>query len=146
MIQMIYSIDWIKGYQHLDIGPPRYITSRCANKDFVGAVNAELDDGTGSDFDARKVWADYVQDRELERGQHLTKRGFNMSGKGAFNRDIKIAPSILSADFANFGAEVEAIEKQGATGCTSMSWTATSFQTSPSGRRPARRSAHVSRL
>lgn len=31
-----------------------------------------------------------------------------------FNRDIKIAPSILSADFANFGAEIQAIEAQGA--------------------------------
>ena len=31
-----------------------------------------------------------------------------------FDRSIKIAPSILSADFANFGAECEAIEKQGA--------------------------------
>jgi len=31
----------------------------------------------------------------------------------AFNRAVKIAPSILSADFANFGAECEAIEAQG---------------------------------
>ncbi|MCH9807912.1 MAG: ribulose-phosphate 3-epimerase [Alphaproteobacteria bacterium] len=31
----------------------------------------------------------------------------------SFNRDIKIAPSILSADFANFGAECEAIEAEG---------------------------------
>ena len=31
-----------------------------------------------------------------------------------FNRNIKIAPSILSADFANFGAEIRAIEDQGA--------------------------------
>ena len=31
-----------------------------------------------------------------------------------FNRSIKIAPSILAADFANFGAECEAIEAQGA--------------------------------
>lgn len=31
-----------------------------------------------------------------------------------FSRQIKIAPSILSADFANFGAEIRAIEKQGA--------------------------------
>jgi ribulose-phosphate 3-epimerase len=31
-----------------------------------------------------------------------------------FDRSIKIAPSILSADFANFGAEIEAIEAQGA--------------------------------
>ncbi len=31
-----------------------------------------------------------------------------------FNRKIKIAPSILSADFANFGAEIRAIEEQGA--------------------------------
>jgi ribulose-phosphate 3-epimerase len=31
-----------------------------------------------------------------------------------FNRAIKIAPSILAADFANFGAECEAIEAQGA--------------------------------
>jgi ribulose-phosphate 3-epimerase len=32
----------------------------------------------------------------------------------AFDRAIKIAASILSADFANFGAECEAIEAQGA--------------------------------
>lgn len=31
-----------------------------------------------------------------------------------FDRTIKIAPSILSADFANFGAEIRAIEEQGA--------------------------------
>lgn len=31
-----------------------------------------------------------------------------------FDRKIKIAPSILSADFANFGAEIQAIEAQGA--------------------------------
>ena len=31
-----------------------------------------------------------------------------------FNRAIKIAPSILSADFADFGAEIQAIEKEGA--------------------------------
>ena len=31
-----------------------------------------------------------------------------------FNRKVKIAPSILSADFANFGAECRAIEAQGA--------------------------------
>ena len=31
-----------------------------------------------------------------------------------FNRSIKIAPSILSADFADFGREIRAIEDQGA--------------------------------
>ena len=31
-----------------------------------------------------------------------------------FDRTLKIAPSILSADFANFGAECEAVEAQGA--------------------------------
>jgi len=31
-----------------------------------------------------------------------------------FDRSLKIAPSILSADFANFGAEIQAIEAQGA--------------------------------
>ncbi|MBL4749961.1 MAG: ribulose-phosphate 3-epimerase [Amylibacter sp.] len=31
----------------------------------------------------------------------------------SFNRDIKIAPSILSADFANLGAEIRAVEDQG---------------------------------
>ena len=31
-----------------------------------------------------------------------------------FDRSIKIAPSILAADFANFGAEVQAVEAQGA--------------------------------
>ena len=36
-----------------------------------------------------------------------------MSTNIPFNRAIKIAPSILSADFANFGAECEAIEAQG---------------------------------
>lgn len=32
----------------------------------------------------------------------------------SFNRSIKIAPSILSADFANLGAEIRAVEAQGA--------------------------------
>lgn len=32
----------------------------------------------------------------------------------AFDRNIKIAPSILAADFANFGAECEAVQAQGA--------------------------------
>ena len=32
----------------------------------------------------------------------------------SFDRRVKIAPSILSADFANFGAEIRAIEDQGA--------------------------------
>ena len=32
----------------------------------------------------------------------------------SFDRSVKIAPSILSADFANFGAEIRAIENQGA--------------------------------
>ncbi|MCA0043653.1 ribulose-phosphate 3-epimerase [Celeribacter litoreus] len=31
-----------------------------------------------------------------------------------FSRHVKIAPSILSADFANFGQEIQAIEAQGA--------------------------------
>ena len=31
----------------------------------------------------------------------------------AFDRSIKIAPSILAADFANFGAECEAAEAAG---------------------------------
>jgi len=31
----------------------------------------------------------------------------------SFDRSIKIAPSILAADFANFGKEIEAIEAQG---------------------------------
>lgn len=31
-----------------------------------------------------------------------------------FDRHIKIAPSILAADFANFGAEIRAVESQGA--------------------------------
>ncbi|MCP5038121.1 MAG: ribulose-phosphate 3-epimerase [Rhodobacteraceae bacterium] len=31
----------------------------------------------------------------------------------SFDRSIKIAPSILSADFANFGQEIQAIEKEG---------------------------------
>jgi ribulose-phosphate 3-epimerase len=32
----------------------------------------------------------------------------------SFDRSVKIAPSILSADFANFGAEIRAIENEGA--------------------------------
>lgn len=31
-----------------------------------------------------------------------------------FDRSVKIAPSILAADFANFGKEIEAVEAQGA--------------------------------
>lgn len=36
-----------------------------------------------------------------------------MTGPEPFDRNIKIAPSILSADFANFGAECQAIESEG---------------------------------
>ena len=32
----------------------------------------------------------------------------------SFDRSVKIAPSILASDFANFGAEIEAVEAQGA--------------------------------
>ncbi len=32
----------------------------------------------------------------------------------SFDRNLKIAPSILAADFANFGAEIEAVEAEGA--------------------------------
>ena len=32
----------------------------------------------------------------------------------SFSRSVKIAPSILAADFANFGAECRAVEDQGA--------------------------------
>ncbi len=32
----------------------------------------------------------------------------------SFERELKIAPSILASDFANFGAEIEAVEAQGA--------------------------------
>lgn len=32
----------------------------------------------------------------------------------SFDRSVKIAPSILAADFANFGAEIDAVEAQGA--------------------------------
>jgi len=32
----------------------------------------------------------------------------------AFDRNVKIAPSILSADFADFGREIQAVEAQGA--------------------------------
>ncbi|SNR46480.1 ribulose-phosphate 3-epimerase [Puniceibacterium sediminis] len=32
----------------------------------------------------------------------------------SFDRSLKIAPSILSADFANFGAEIQAVEAKGA--------------------------------
>ncbi|MCL4676485.1 MAG: ribulose-phosphate 3-epimerase, partial [Pararhodobacter sp.] len=31
-----------------------------------------------------------------------------------FSRNLKIAPSILSADFADFGREIRAVEAQGA--------------------------------
>jgi ribulose-phosphate 3-epimerase len=37
-----------------------------------------------------------------------------MSNTYSFDRDIKIAPSILAADFANFGQEIVAVEAQGA--------------------------------
>ena len=32
----------------------------------------------------------------------------------SFDRSIKIAPSILSADFANFGQEIQCVEAEGA--------------------------------
>ena len=45
-----------------------------------------------------------------------------------FDRSIKIAPSILSADFANFGKEIEAVESQGAD---SVSYTHLTLPTTP---------------
>ena len=44
------------------------------------------------------------------RRRHILRYGDAMQ----FDRSVKIAPSILSADFANFGAECRAIEAQGA--------------------------------
>jgi ribulose-phosphate 3-epimerase len=32
----------------------------------------------------------------------------------SFDRSVKIAPSILSADFANFGEEIRCVEAEGA--------------------------------
>ena len=46
-----------------------------------------------------------------------------------FDRSIKIAPSILSADFANFGKEIEAVEVKEQTGYMLMLWMGTLFQT-----------------
>ena len=43
---------------------------------------------------------------------------------------LKIAPSLLSADFAALGAEIAAVEQGGADCCTWTSWTAISFRTS----------------
>lgn len=37
-----------------------------------------------------------------------------MSNPSSFERSIKIAPSILASDFANFGAEIQAVEEHGA--------------------------------
>jgi ribulose-phosphate 3-epimerase len=44
-------------------------------------------------------------------GKRIT---FPIGASMSFDRSLKIAPSILSADFANFGAEIEAVEAQGA--------------------------------
>jgi len=46
----------------------------------------------------------------LGAGWRMTQRGCHMT----FSRKIKIAPSILSADFADFGREIQAIEAEGA--------------------------------
>lgn len=47
---------------------------------------------------------------------HSSRAGVAAEKKTAmpFDRSVKIAPSILAADFANFGAECEAVEAQGA--------------------------------
>ena len=42
---------------------------------------------------------------------------------------MKVAPSILSANFATLGEDVKKVEKLGATGSISMPWTDNSFQT-----------------
>ena len=44
--------------------------------------------------------------------------------------DVIIAPSVLSADFSKLGDEIESVVNVGLTGFISMSWTATSYQTS----------------
>ena len=43
----------------------------------------------------------------------LKKRENSYNRMMAFDKSIKIAPSILSSDFSNFGAECEAIEREG---------------------------------
>jgi ribulose-phosphate 3-epimerase len=52
---------------------------------------------------------DVAPDSALEDPQ----AGLTGDQRMTFDRKIKIAPSILSADFANFGAEIRAIEDQG---------------------------------
>lgn len=51
----------------------------------------------------------------LTLGHKIRKsRQTNGAAAMSFDRSIKIAPSILSADFANFGEEIQAVEAQGA--------------------------------
>jgi ribulose-phosphate 3-epimerase len=50
----------------------------------------------------------------IQPKQHSKTKEDIMSNPSSFDRSIKIAPSILAADFANFGQEIEAVEAQGA--------------------------------
>lgn len=60
---------------------------------------------------ARRAPASSIPHRwSLTRSHPVPKKGVPMS----FDRSIKIAPSILASDFANFGAECAAVESQGA--------------------------------
>jgi ribulose-phosphate 3-epimerase len=49
-------------------------------------------------------------------GPRIFRGGLNVARRGpmSFDRSIKIAPSILSADFADFGRECRAVEAEGA--------------------------------
>ncbi len=61
------------------------------------------------------TWIDIVRPADNLGGRLARRRGNEngISPMSVFDHQTKIAPSILSADFANFGAECAAIEGQG---------------------------------
>jgi pentose-5-phosphate-3-epimerase len=69
-------------------------------------------------------------DRYIEISQEIEQRRKNTVM-------IKIAPSILSADFNNLGREIERLSEWNAEWITLTSWTATSYPICRSGRRSA---------
>lgn len=61
-----------------------------------------------------QVWVTEVVKPSKASTKRAKTKGDTMSNPTSFDRSIKIAPSILAADFANFGQEIDAVEAQGA--------------------------------
>ena len=106
------------------------------------AARARLTDAACWSRAAASVAARADDPIECLRDRHASRPAGGEACSSTLN-EVHVAPSILSADFARLGDDVEIVLAAGARSSTSTSWTGTSCPTSPSARwssAPSRRS------